>query len=521
MASTLPQIIPEGRCLQCDVCCRFTDADSPMRPYFMKAEIDAAIARGLSAEHFPDRSGGRVSVVPHPIGEGFICPAFDVSTNRCAIYVDRPLDCRLYPYVVMRPPEGGPPLLGWDQLCPYLREEADPLLPLITAPVIAEWLCPIDEPSVLSHDPGLAGPCQESAWMLEPLSPLGPFQWPQNDGVETSVPSPLPSDARLIPFRGGRDEYEQLRRYLHDAVETPLSLGHPAALLMWQPLMRFFWLQWEGGTALLARQASVYFAPVPPRPGPGRDLASTCRHLLALLDRLNSNPEVSRIEWIGDDQRRLLIGPGMVCRSEGKDYLYDRRALAELKGDRYKGRRWNCNQAARRFRPSCETFRTDDLTVCLRLYATWRRWKERRGRADNYAAALLADGFYAHWQALAHADDWGLAVRVARVEGRIRAYTVGAPLDERTMLVLHEIADPACSGLGPWLFREWCREWERYELVNVMDDSGLEAVRRVKRRDQPLRTVPTYRAARPSMVDGNGRGPQDSRQNSEGGDTRR
>ena len=494
MASDLPQIIPEGRCLRCDVCCRFPDADSPMRPYFKNAEIEAAIARGVPAEQFPDRSGGRVTVVPHPAGEGFMCPAFDVSTNRCAIYDERPLDCRLYPYVVMRPPEGGPSLLGWDRLCPSLREEADPLLPLTTAPVVAEWLCPADDPSPLSDDPGFAAHCQESAWMLEPLTlPT----WPQNDRVETAALTPSLSEARLHPFTDDRDECERLRRFLRDAVEAPLSLGHPAALLMWRSLMRFFWLEWEGGTALLARQGSVYFAPVPPRPGPGRDLASTCRHLLMLLDRLNVNPAASRIEWIGDNQRELLEGPGLVCQSEGEDYLYDRRALADLTGDRYKGRRWNCNQAARRFRPSYESFGSDDLTACLRLYATWRRMKERRGRADDYAAALLSDGFYAHWQALAHVDDWGLAARVARVDGRILAYTVGAPLDERTVLVLHEVADPACSGLGPWLFREWCREWGRYELVNVMDDSGLESVRRVKRRDQPLRTAPTYRAVRP------------------------
>ncbi|HUJ79177.1 MAG TPA: phosphatidylglycerol lysyltransferase domain-containing protein [Nitrospiria bacterium] len=483
----IPQIIPNLRCLRCDVCCRFPDAGSPMRPYFTAAEIEAAIARGVPVEYFPERSGGRVALTPHPAGEGFVCPAFDVGTNRCAIYDDRPLDCRLYPFVVIRSPEGGRPLLGWDQLCPYLREEADPMLPLKTVPIVAEWLCPSDAPSPLEDDPGFVGPFQASVWMMEPLT---------INRVETPPASPpvLPG-VRFFPVEDDRNEIERLQGFLLDAVEPPLSTGHPAVLLMWRPIMSLYWADLEEGTALLARQASTYFAPVPPRPDPGCDLASVCRRMLALLNRLNANPSASRIERLGPSQCRVLRESGMVCRPEGEEYLYDRSALAALRGDAYKSQRWNCNQAARRFRPTYGPYSPGDLIDCLRLYAGWRRRKEWGGRSDDYAAALMSDGFYAHWQALAHADDWGLAARVARVEGRIRAYTVGAPLNDRTMLILHEIADPACSGLGPWLFREWCREWERYELVNVMDDCDLLPLRKAKERYRPMYTAASFAVA--------------------------
>jgi Fe-S-cluster containining protein len=497
MTPDIPQVIPEGRCLTCDVCCRFPEADSPMRPYFTATEIDAAIARGVPVEQFPDRAGGRVTLVPHPAGEGFMCPAFDVATNQCTIYDDRPLDCRLYPFVVMRSPEGMQPLLGWDRLCPYLREESDPMLPVVIAPTIARRLFPDDAPSPLVNDPGFAGPCQDSAWMLEPLAPLQPSSPFQIDRVEVPSTPPVP---QLIPVGDDPDEIERLRRFLIDAVETPLSVLHPAVLLMWRPLMRFFWMDLAGSTALVVRQAATYFAPVPPRPrdGPssGDNLASVCRKLLAVLNQFNSNPTSSRIERIGKSQQQLLAGSGLVCRPEGDEYLYDRRALAELRGDRYKSQRWNCNQAARRFQPRYEHYRSDDMADCLRLYATWRRLKERRGRTDDdYAAGLMADSFYAHWQALAHADAWGLAARVVRVDGRICAYTVGAPLDERTMVIVHEIADPACPGLGPWLFRAWCREWDRYEMVNVMDDSELRSLRREKSHYRPVRKVASFHAS--------------------------
>lgn len=133
----LPQVVPSSRCLTCDVCCRFLEAESPLRPYFTSEEMTAAVAHGMEASAFPDRRGGKIRLIPHPTGEGFICPAFDVETNRCRIYPVRPLDCRLYPFAVMRPPHGDEVLLGWDRKCPYLREETDRMLPLSVSSEIA------------------------------------------------------------------------------------------------------------------------------------------------------------------------------------------------------------------------------------------------------------------------------------------------------------------------------------------------------------------------------------------------
>ncbi|HZH48759.1 MAG TPA: hypothetical protein VFD86_03230, partial [Nitrospira sp.] len=56
-ASKVPQLVPSSVCLRCDVCCRFPDVDSPLRPYFTSEEISQAIDHGLEAKAFPDRHG--------------------------------------------------------------------------------------------------------------------------------------------------------------------------------------------------------------------------------------------------------------------------------------------------------------------------------------------------------------------------------------------------------------------------------------------------------------------------------
>lgn len=117
------QIVPSRVCFACDVCCRFPEADSPLRPYFTGEEIQKAVSRGISPESFPDRAGSKVAVVPH--GEGYRCPAFDPTTGHCGIYEDRPLDCRLYPIAVMWDQAHAAVLMGWDSKCPFIRDNLE------------------------------------------------------------------------------------------------------------------------------------------------------------------------------------------------------------------------------------------------------------------------------------------------------------------------------------------------------------------------------------------------------------
>jgi Fe-S-cluster containining protein len=117
------QIVPSKVCFACDVCCRFPERDSALRPYFTKEEIQAAIARGIPPDAFPDHAGSKVAVLPY--GDGYMCPAFQPETGQCGIYEDRPLDCRLYPIAVMWDQAHASVVIGWDSKCPFIRDNVD------------------------------------------------------------------------------------------------------------------------------------------------------------------------------------------------------------------------------------------------------------------------------------------------------------------------------------------------------------------------------------------------------------
>ncbi len=104
----------------------------------------------------------------------------------------------------------------------------------------------------------------------------------------------------------------------------------------------------------------------------------------------------------------------------------------------------------------------------------------------------MEDSFYAHWKALTHIEEWRLMARVARVDDKITAYTVGAPISSDLFLVLLEISDPDYPGLGCYLFREFCRELEGYQWINTMDDSDLSSLRQAKQSYHPIRKIPFF-----------------------------
>ena len=167
----LPQLVPSRACLQCDVCCRFPDPDSALRPYFTENEITRALAGGVEETAFPNRRGSQVMLVPEPHGDGYLCPAFDAATSTCRIYQQRPLDCQLYPLALMWDEPHDQVLLGWDTKCPFMREE----IPLEIQRHADRVMALLDQPDIRDHvvaHPRLIGRFQEDVVVLALLPRL-------------------------------------------------------------------------------------------------------------------------------------------------------------------------------------------------------------------------------------------------------------------------------------------------------------------------------------------------------------
>jgi len=476
--AVLPQMVPSSRCVQCEVCCRFPDADSPLRPYFTGREISLAIDGGVDGRAFPDRAGSQISLLPDLQGEGFLCPVFDPEHRTCRMYERRPLDCQLYPLALMWNEAYNEVQLGWDATCPFMQEQlpdsvrahADRVkVILLQSNVIRE---------IVNH-PRLIGSYQPDVVTL----------WP------------LPEVTKALSERWGarplhRLQWEDLPRF-KAALERsglcgPQSLAAYSAgyHYVWNGLLSYWWMEAAGAFCLFAQSPDGWFMPLPPLTDGSLD--EPLHEVFAALRRWNGESAVSRIENVSTRLAGTLKAKGYRLTLKEPDYLYRAVDLAVLAGDRYKSQRALCNRAEGSG-VIVEPYHLSHRSECRTLFGDWKRQKTSEG-CDSFAALLLEDASSAHEAAWAHGLELELAGSILRVDGIVRAYTFGYWLDRRTWCVLLEVADRTIPGLAQFLFRDTCRNAlaQGAEFINTMDDSGLAALRLSKTSYHPVATIDNF-----------------------------
>ena len=475
----IPQFVASIACFRCDVCCRFPDSESSLRPYFTQQEIAAALEHGLTAASFPDASGSQIRLIPNPTGEGYLCPAFDPATNRCGIYEARPLDCQLYPLALMWNANQTGVLLGWDTKCPFIREAVPDSITAYAARVAVLLAGEAMIEMIVAH-PRLIGRFQDDVIVLQPLPHLTARLLSQR------------VDPRLRPLTvsDGPRFARALERAGVLSPDAPAAYAFPYHYI-WTSLLPYWWMESDETLFLFVQTPDGWFMPLLPL-GPG-PLDRAVGEAFALMQRWNGPSPVSRIENAIGSCVPVLQGAGMRCRRRDGDYLYKAEALAALSGDDYKSQRGLCNRTERDQGIRIESYGQRHLAGCLALYERWSAQKETE-HLDSMGMLLLQDARTAHECVLAQCERIGLSGTVVIVQGRIVAYTFGYWLTPQTWCVLLEVADRSMKGLAQWLFRETCRTALNRGAVyiNAMDDAGLPGLRRAKSAYRPTAVLENW-----------------------------
>ena len=482
VTQALPQIVPSRTCLQCDVCCRFPDPDSALRPYFTENEITQALAGAVESTVFPNRRGSQVILTPDLHGEGYLCPAFDSVTSTCRIYEQRPLDCQLYPLALMWDEAHDQILLGWDTKCPFMREaipadiqrHADRVMALLDQPKVRD--------QVAAH-PRLIGRFQEDVIELARLPSLTEAvngQWgpaPLHRLMLEDIPRMM-----TALDRSGWCRAQSLAAY------------SPVYHYMWGGVLAYWWMELQGAFCLFAQSPDGWFMPLPPiGTGP---IEGPLSEAMGLLRRWNGDSPVSRVENVSSELALELERLGYRVTSKEPDYLYPAKELETLAGDRYKSQRALCNRFEREQSFEVDSYQVGDRQGCRALLEDWSRQKQAEG-LEAFGVMLLADAAPAHEVIWSQASSLRVTGRVIRIRGRLCAYTFGYWLTSATFCVLLEVADRAVPGLAQYLFRETCRMAvaKGAEYINAMDDAGLPGLRASKQAYHPAMLIPNWIAS--------------------------
>ena len=214
-----------------------------------------------------------------------------------------------------------------------------------------------------------------------------------------------------------------------------------------------------------------------------------------IMDSFNSNKDISRIENIEESDVDFYQNLGLECREKSCDYLCFRKDLAGLEGDKFKSKRASFNYFTKHYDFEYASYTIKDKKGCLKLYDHWMRDRAKTNSDPLYRGMLL-DSRKSLQQAFDNYKDLDFIGGAVKINKEIKGFTFGFKLNKDTFCILYEITDLSIKGLAQFIFREFCRELKGFKYINIMDDSGLENLKKVKLSYHPEKLIRAYIAQR-------------------------
>jgi len=278
-------------------------------------------------------------------------------------------------------------------------------------------------------------------------------------------------------------------RYL-DLIPHELAAFSFANISIWQTLYTIDWAIIENSLCVFFHDQVGCFMYLPPLAA-GKVPLGVIQQAFAIMDKINKNKDISRIENIQQEDLDYYRCLGYICHDKYPDYLCLRSDLALLRGNKFKSQRAAYNYFIKHY--DCDSRRLGlvDRRSCLNLFNSWV--KERKAQCnDDVYCGMLEDNRKVIKDALVNYKQLNLEGIVVKVNKEIKAFSFGYRLNYNTFCILYEITDLAIKGLAQFIFRQFSQELKDYKYINIMDDSGLENLRKTKLAYKPVRLINAY-----------------------------
>lgn len=473
----MKQFAPSGYCLRCLGCCRFSENPT----------IWASAGCRLV------ESGG-----------GYRCEYLNKKDNRCAIYSKRPLDCRLYPFLLVK--RNGSLSLGLHKSClfvedkrPNIREYVDYLKKALSRP---------EAISELRKNPEICADYRENVEIVSRLN-----------GAYKKIFIPKLNRLTL-------KDKPIVDKYLKK-IQTNLSAYHFAPLFIWRDLFKIYWVVIENNLCLFYATGEYKILSQPlkiaeghrrlPAGKAGRQFscqdntgmfmaspplgpfnAGVVKKCFKLMDFYNQNSEVGRIENVREEEARSYARLGLRAKLKDREYACLRDDLVNLRGDGFRHKRSSYNHFIKTHNAQILEYSPAYQKACLGLY---RLWMNMRGgeRKDIIYQQMLEDSRLSFQTALKYYGKLGLAGYIVKAGGEIKACSFGYPLNRETFCILFEVCDLNFKGIAQFIFREFARKLSGYKYVNIMGASDLENLKKHKLSYRPAKEISVYNIYYPRL----------------------
>ncbi len=213
--------------------------------------------------------------------------------------------------------------------------------------------------------------------------------------------------------------------------------------------------------------------------------------IFSLMDKINSNKSMSRIENIEEDEVGVYQSLGYKVKPKFCDYLYKRQNLVELRGNGFKSKRADVNFFTKNYRfkiNSINSKKREDYYLLFEQWATNRKTNKK----EIVYAGMLEDSYKSFKFLMENLDSFSIKGIEIIINGDVKGFTLGYELNKTTFCILYEVVDLNISGLSQYIFKKFCEDLKSYEFINAMDDSGLENLKKVKLSYNPIKEIPNY-----------------------------
>ncbi len=272
-----------------------------------------------------------------------------------------------------------------------------------------------------------------------------------------------------------------------------LSVYSFANIYIWKTLYQVKWQKIKGALCVFFLDKTGCFmnlAPLAKKIDP-RAITETFK----IMDGLNKNRALSRIENIDAKDIAFYQGFGLTCPEKSVDYICSRDQLAKLSGDKFKSKRASYNYFLKNYCAQYLPYSHHQKDGCLELYRLWQQMRASKCQ-DKIYLGMMEDSFLCLKNFLENYAKLGCVGRVVKIDNQIKAFSFGYPLNRDTFCILYEITDLTVKGLAQFIFRKFCAELKGFRYINIMDDSGLENLKRVKLSYAPVKLARAYIAQR-------------------------
>src|SRR3989339_687157 len=241
--------------------------------------------------------------------------------------------------------------------------------------------------------------------------------------------SKRPLDCRIYPFATAKSiDKENIMLVLDELCPAAKEFNKNKLILNTKII--------DGSLCVFARDTDNTFMPVPPLSAKNVKPA-VFERCFELMDIQNKGRTESRIENIPKDTAEELEKEGFRITKKDEEYIYKRKDLEMLCGDKYKHIRWLINTFKKENDYTFVNYSAKHLNGCADLLFKWLEEKKKKSATDN-EQFLLKNIDKAHKRALLGHESLGLEGRVLLVKNKVAAYTFGTPLGKETFCVMFE-----------------------------------------------------------------------------------